>query len=244
MRRLVDKKDRLHVFQSVRMFDSIDFTNSGSVVMADKSAIEWTEATWNPTTGCDRISAGCDNCYALDLAKRLKAMGSAEVPERRRPAHLRPRLRRHHPPRRAEHPATAGVNRGWCSSTRCPTCSTPACRWTSSRQVFDVMADTPQHTYQVLTKRSSGWQELADQARLAGERVDGRQRRDSEGLARVRRPAARRRRQCGSSPASRCSVRSTASTWTDPLGDRRRRVRPRRPPDGSCVGARPPEPVR
>ncbi len=43
--------------------------------MADRSAIEWTAATWNPTTGCDRISAGCDNCYALALAGRLKAMG-------------------------------------------------------------------------------------------------------------------------------------------------------------------------
>ena len=43
--------------------------------VADKSAIEWTEAMWNPTTGCDRITAGCDNCYALALAKRLKAMG-------------------------------------------------------------------------------------------------------------------------------------------------------------------------
>ncbi|WP_307835832.1 DUF5131 family protein [Phycicoccus sonneratiae] len=43
--------------------------------MSDKSAIEWTEATWNPVTGCDRISEGCDNCYALALAKRLKAMG-------------------------------------------------------------------------------------------------------------------------------------------------------------------------
>ena len=44
--------------------------------MSDKSAIEWTEATWNPTTGCDRVSDGCDNCYALTLAKRLKAMGN------------------------------------------------------------------------------------------------------------------------------------------------------------------------
>src|SRR6266700_6333879 len=43
--------------------------------MGDRSAIEWTEATWNPTTGCDRVSRGCDNCYALTLAKRLKAMG-------------------------------------------------------------------------------------------------------------------------------------------------------------------------
>ncbi len=46
--------------------------------MADGSTIEWTEATWNPTTGCDRVSAGCDNFYALTLAKRLKAMGAAK----------------------------------------------------------------------------------------------------------------------------------------------------------------------
>jgi hypothetical protein len=39
------------------------------------SPIEWTEVTWNPTSGCDRISPGCDHCYALTLAKRLKAMG-------------------------------------------------------------------------------------------------------------------------------------------------------------------------
>jgi protein gp37 len=46
--------------------------------MSTRSTIEWTETTWNPTTGCDRISPGCDNCYALTLAKRLKAMGSAK----------------------------------------------------------------------------------------------------------------------------------------------------------------------
>ena len=39
--------------------------------MATNSAIEWTEVTWNPVTGCDRVAAGCDNCYALALAKRL-----------------------------------------------------------------------------------------------------------------------------------------------------------------------------
>jgi len=43
--------------------------------MSDKSAIEWTDATWNPTTGCDRVSPGCAHCYALDLAARLKRMG-------------------------------------------------------------------------------------------------------------------------------------------------------------------------
>jgi hypothetical protein len=46
--------------------------------MSTGTAIEWTEVTWNPTTGCDRISPGCDNCYALRLAGRLKAMGSAK----------------------------------------------------------------------------------------------------------------------------------------------------------------------
>ena len=40
-----------------------------------KTSIEWTETTWNPTTGCTKISAGCKNCYAAVMAKRLQAMG-------------------------------------------------------------------------------------------------------------------------------------------------------------------------
>lgn len=43
--------------------------------MAAKSAIEWTESTWNPVTGCTKISAGCANCYAERMSRRLKAMG-------------------------------------------------------------------------------------------------------------------------------------------------------------------------
>ena len=39
--------------------------------MADRSAIEWTNATWNPTTGCTPVSSGCDRCYAQSLAHRL-----------------------------------------------------------------------------------------------------------------------------------------------------------------------------
>ena len=45
--------------------------------MSDQTGIEWTDATWNPTTGCDKVSPGCDHCYAMTLAPRLKAMGSA-----------------------------------------------------------------------------------------------------------------------------------------------------------------------
>ena len=44
--------------------------------MADQSAIEWTEATWNPVTGCDKVSPGCAHCYAERMAKRLHAMGT------------------------------------------------------------------------------------------------------------------------------------------------------------------------
>ena len=44
--------------------------------MALNTGIEWTQASWNPVTGCDRVSPGCDRCYALTLAKRLKAMGN------------------------------------------------------------------------------------------------------------------------------------------------------------------------
>ena len=53
--------------------------------MTDRSAIEWTQATWNPVTGCDRISPGCQHCYALTLAKRLKAMGQAKYQTDGRP---------------------------------------------------------------------------------------------------------------------------------------------------------------
>jgi len=46
--------------------------------MAVKSSIEWTESTWNPSTGCDAISPGCENCYAERMSLRLKAMGQSK----------------------------------------------------------------------------------------------------------------------------------------------------------------------
>lgn len=46
------------------------------MALGDRSAIEWTDATWNPTTGCSKVSPGCKNCYAELLAKRLKRMGN------------------------------------------------------------------------------------------------------------------------------------------------------------------------
>ena len=48
------------------------------ILTADNSSIEWKTTSWNPTTGCDRISAGCDHCYALAFSERLKGMGQAK----------------------------------------------------------------------------------------------------------------------------------------------------------------------
>lgn len=120
--------------------------------MADKSSIEWTEATWNPTTGCDRISPGCDNCYALTLAKRLKAMGNAKYQVDGDPRTSGPGfgVSVHEEaldvPRRWRAPRTVFVN----SMSDLWHARVPA---DFIARVFDVMVETPQHTYQLLTKR-------------------------------------------------------------------------------------------
>jgi protein gp37 len=121
--------------------------------MADRSAIEWTEATWNPTTGCDRISPGCDNCYALILAKRLKAMGNPKYQMDGDPRTSGPGfdLTVHTDaltlPYRWQTPRTVFVN----SMSDLFHARVPR---DFIHQVFQVMADTPRHTYQILTKRS------------------------------------------------------------------------------------------
>lgn len=128
--------------------------------MSDKSAIEWTEATWNPTTGCDRVSPGCDNCYALSLAARLKAMGSAKYQADGDPRTSGPgfgvtvheaALRI---PERWRAPRVIFVN----SMSDLFHARVPA---PFVHQVFDVMLRTPRHTYQVLTKRSTRLARLA-----------------------------------------------------------------------------------
>ncbi|MFC0503617.1 DUF5131 family protein [Micromonospora costi] len=128
--------------------------------MADKSAIEWTEATWNPTTGCDRISAGCDNCYAMTLAKRLKAMGSPKYQVDGDARTSGPGFGvALHPdvldvPRRWREPRTVFVNSmSDLFHARVPLHYV--------QQVFAVMRETPRHTYQVLTKRATRLAKLA-----------------------------------------------------------------------------------
>jgi protein gp37 len=129
--------------------------------MGTRSTIEWTEVTWNPTTGCDRITHGCDNCYALALAKRLKAMGAEKYQNdgdlRTSGPGFGVTL---HPdvldqPYHWRTPRTVFVN----SMSDVFHAKVPL---DYVRQIFRVIAGTPQHTYQVLTKRSSRLRRVAD----------------------------------------------------------------------------------
>jgi protein gp37 len=121
--------------------------------VGDKSSIEWTEATWNPTSGCDRTSPGCDNCYAATLAKRLKAMGQPKYQNDGDPRTSGPGFGL------TVHPDTLDVPRSWAAPRSIFVNSMsdlfhPDVPIAFIQQVFDVMAETPRHTYQVLTKRA------------------------------------------------------------------------------------------
>ena len=86
--------------------------------MATQSAIEWTEVTWNPTTGCDRVSAGCDNCYALDAGEAAQGDGRRQVSERRRSAHVAGPASASPSTRTRSTQPYRWRGRGSCSSTR------------------------------------------------------------------------------------------------------------------------------
>ena len=121
--------------------------------MAD-TKIEWTDATWNPVAGCAVITAGCTNCYAMRMAARLEAMGVEKYRGLTR---------------------KSGGRAVWTGKVRCDegALDVPT-RWNAPRLVFvnsmsdlfhadvpvefirrvwEVMRATPQHTYQILTKR-------------------------------------------------------------------------------------------
>jgi protein gp37 len=120
--------------------------------MADRTSIEWTEATWNPTTGCDRVSVGCDHCYALTMAGRLKAMGSAKYQHDGDPRTSGPGfgLSVHRDalelPLRWRDPRVVFVN-------SMSDLFHPEVPDAFVRDVFDVMQRAGRHTFQLLTKR-------------------------------------------------------------------------------------------
>src|SRR2546428_8223978 len=113
--------------------------------MADHSGIEWTEATWNPVTGCTKISPGCANCYAEKMAIRLKAMGQQNY-RNGFDLTLHPRMLEH--PLHWKTPRRIFVN----SMSDLFHEEVPD---EFILNVFDVMKSAHWHQFQVLTKRAN-----------------------------------------------------------------------------------------
>lgn len=127
------------------------------------TTIEWTDVTWNPVAGCTVLSPGCTNCYAMRMAARLEAMGT---------------------PKYVGLTRKSGGRAKWTGKVRMDTASLEApLKWKKPRMVFvnsmsdlfhdgvsapfisrvwGVMANTPQHTYQILTKRPDRMAEITN----------------------------------------------------------------------------------
>lgn len=119
--------------------------------MAEGSRIEWTEATWNPVTGCTKVSSGCKNCYAERLARRLQAMG---IPRYRNGFAV------------TLHPDALDMPKRWRRSRMVFVNSMSDLFHEDVppefiQQVFATMHDCPQHTFQILTKRGARLRDLA-----------------------------------------------------------------------------------
>lgn len=121
--------------------------------MPDRSAIEWTDATWNPTTGCTRVSAGCDHCYAERLSRRLLARTyRARLPV------VNTQENRHDPFAVRVWPERLGVPATWREPRRVFVNSMSDLFHHEVpeefvRRCFEVMLGVDRHVYQVLTKR-------------------------------------------------------------------------------------------
>lgn len=154
--------------------------------MGDKTGIEWTRgddgipgATWNPTTGCDQLSPGCDHCYALGMAARLKAMGQANYQTDGDPRTSGPGFGI------AEHPHMLSIPLRWRRPRRVFVNSMSDLFHDGVSdefvaRVFAVMAAAPMHTFQLLTKRHGRMRSLLSddrfrrsvQARIPHEAID------------------------------------------------------------------------
>jgi protein gp37 len=119
-----------------------------------KSAIEWTEETWNPITGCEKVSPGCDNCYAERVALNLQQRKVA-----RYSAGFEPTI--HHDlieaPLRWRKPRMVFV----CSMSDL---FQPAVGSAVASKIIDVMAEADSHTFQILTKRPKRMKQLLNTA--------------------------------------------------------------------------------
>jgi len=112
--------------------------------MATTSKIEWTEQTWNPTTGCTKISPGCTHCYAETMAYRLQAMGAKGYENA---FQLRLIPERLNDPLKRKKPTVYFVN----SMSDVFHEGVP---FEYIDMIFETISNTPHHTYQILTKRA------------------------------------------------------------------------------------------
>jgi protein gp37 len=125
-----------------------------------RTSIEWTDFTWNPVTGCDRISPGCDHCYALTMARRLKAMGMPQYQSDGDPRTSGPGFAV------VMHPESLDAPRTW-TGHRMVFVNSMSDLFHAKvtpdfiKQIVEVIRETPQHTYQVLTKRAARARKLA-----------------------------------------------------------------------------------
>lgn len=106
--------------------------------------IEWTERTWNPVTGCNKISEGCRHCYAEMMTRRLHSMGNHKYRNNFTPT---------------EHPEDLQEPFKWKKPSKVFVCSmsdlfNEEISFEFVDQVFEVIRQTPIHTYQILTKRA------------------------------------------------------------------------------------------
>jgi protein gp37 len=120
-----------------------------------QSSIEWTEMTWNPVTGCTKISAGCKYCYAEVMARRLQAMGVEKYKDA-----FEIRL----------HESALLIPYSWKKQKVVFVNSMsdlfhPEVPLAFIQKVFKVMNENPQHTFQVLTKRAERLLEVHEQLR-------------------------------------------------------------------------------
>lgn len=120
--------------------------------MVTKSKIEWTDSTWNPVTGCNAVSAGCEHCYAERMARRLQAMGVQKYRNGFKVT-IHPHLLEE--PLKWKKPRIVFVN----SMSDLFHKDIP---FEFLDQIFQVMAASPMHIFQALTKRSKELKRKAD----------------------------------------------------------------------------------
>lgn len=113
--------------------------------MTSVSRIEWTEQTWNPTVGCSKVSPGCENCYAEVMAKRLQAMGTPGYENGFELTLLPNRLEE---PLQRKKPTVFFVN----SMSDVFHDGVP---FSYVDRILEVIENSPQHTFQILTKRAA-----------------------------------------------------------------------------------------